>query len=281
MRHNHIHQTTASNASLSAQGSKASSHAMRNAYGSFAKELEAAAANASNQASKAADAAGSAASAAAKAAASALRAQLIGAAAKAGAALTDAASKAAASSAASPASAAASTSKSAASSAPSSTAKAATPGKAASEIDAYKSIHALGEGYYPEIRDTIAKSDITAGYFVGKTKTYTNQEVKDFMATNPTAQQLAEKAANLNLSASNMAQALAIGGSTYDLEGVKSWIAASDSFALGPDNIVVKMAPGQTKNAEGLLQGSWSSDPGRVSYTEWARDWYAAGNGAV
>lgn len=82
-----------------------------------------------------------------------------------------------------------------------------------------------------------------------------NQQFKDCFAGNPTPDQLAETAS-----------------------AIKSWVAASKDYALGPDDIIVKLQSGQTKNTTGLLEGSWSSTPGHVSYTQWARDWHAAEN---
>lgn len=152
-------------------------------------------------------------------------------------------------------------------------------GKAApSYYGSLASSNSLGAAHYPEIRDTIARSDLTVGYFVGKTKTYTNQQVKDYFAGNPSPEQLADTASRLKMSAANAAQALTIAGADYDPTAVKSWVAASKDYALGPDDIIVKLQSGQTKNSSGLLEGSWSSDPGNVSYTQWAREWYAAGN---
>lgn len=139
----------------------------------------------------------------------------------------------------------------------------------------------LNKNNYPTIWEKIKNGDVTVGYFVGNTRTYSNQDIKMFFASNPTPEQLAEKATELSFSAANVAQAISIGyGAGYDPAAVKRWVAKSKDYALGPDDIIVKLKAGETKRErDGLLEGSWSKDPGNVSYTQWAREWYAAGNG--
>lgn len=141
-------------------------------------------------------------------------------------------------------------------------------------------INALNTNNYATIYNQIKQGDLTVGQFVGNTVTYANKDIKDFFASNPTPEQIAEKAAELNMTARNVSVAIAIGaGAPDDVSAVRKWIAASKDYAMGPDEIVVKLAPGQRKDAQGMLMGSWSDDPGNVSYTQFARDWYAAGNG--
>ena len=64
----------------------------------------------------------------------------------------------------------------------------------------------------------------------------------------------------------------------YDPAAVKSFVAASKDYALGPDSIVVKLGAGEMKNPDGNLTipAKYNGDA-----TQWARDWYATGAGDV
>lgn len=132
---------------------------------------------------------------------------------------------------------------------------------------------------YPKI----CNGDLTIGTRIGDTLTITNQQVKDYFAGNPTPQDIIQLAAEKKMTTSQIAQALSIGkGIAYDPNAMLNFVRDYPGYALGPDNIIVKLQAGQTKRAsDGMLEGTWSSDPGRVSYTEWARAWYCAGNGDV
>jgi hypothetical protein len=145
-----------------------------------------------------------------------------------------------------------------------------------------KSLNFLDANHYGPTYAKICSSDVIACNHAGDVKRYSTQEVKDFFKGNPSTSEIANFAATRSLSTENMAQMLSIGqGVAFDPQGVKASIKNLDGYALGPDNILVKLKPGETKRQDGMLEGSWSSNPGQVSYTEWARDWYAAGNGNV
>ncbi len=129
----------------------------------------------------------------------------------------------------------------------------------------------------------ICNSDLTIGTRIGDTLTITSQQLKDYFATNPTPQDIIKMASEKKMTTSQVAQAFSIAkGVAYDPTAMLNFVRDYPGYALGPDNIIVKLQAGQTKRAsDGMLEGTWSSDPGRVSYTEWARAWYCAGNGDV
>jgi hypothetical protein len=129
---------------------------------------------------------------------------------------------------------------------------------------------------------SLCSTDVRACNQVGNEVTYTNQEIKDFFSKNPSTEEIANFAAEGRLTTYNLAQMLAIGqGVPYDPVGVTNAFRDLDGYALGPDSIVVKMQPGQSKRIDGLLEASWSSETGQISYTDWAREWYASGKGNV
>ena len=129
----------------------------------------------------------------------------------------------------------------------------------------------------------ICNGDLTIGTRIGDTLTVTSQQLKDYFATNPTPQDIIQMAADKKMTTSQVAQAFSIAkGVAYDPTAMLNFVRDYPGYALGPDNIIVKLQPGQTKRAsDGMLEGTWSSDPGHVSYTDWARAWYCAGNGDV
>jgi hypothetical protein len=145
-----------------------------------------------------------------------------------------------------------------------------------------RSLNFLDANHYGATYAKICSSDVVSCNHIVGEKRYSTQEVKDYFKGNPSTNEIASFAAARSLSAENLAQMLAIGtGVAYDPQGVTASIKNLDGYALGPDNIVVKLKPGETKRHDGMLEGSWSAENSAVSYTEWARQWYAASNGGV
>jgi hypothetical protein len=128
------------------------------------------------------------------------------------------------------------------------------------------------------------RGDLTVGTRVGDTKTYTSAEIKAFFSGNPSISEIIAKAVSLKFTTSDVAKALAIAGivNAFDPNAIVNYVKELPGYALGPDNIIVKLKDGETKRAsDGLLEGTWSSNPGKVSYTDWARAWYCTGAGDV